>query len=120
MINNRIATAAAVFAFGFASFGTTVIATAAPAAAETHTASASASGDGGPVGAVSKPGMKDHRAKPDNPEATGDRFNPTKHQLFPTKPHSPHEGQGHKGDKEQHATAPHRWAVPGLDAPAAG
>ena len=37
---------------------------------------------------------------PASSSRTSNKSEPEVHQLFPTKPHSPHEGQGHKGRNE--------------------
>ena len=90
MIKTRIAGAAAVFTFGLAALGGTVVAIAAPANADTATTASSDSDARSP-----------HKVKP------------KQHVLDPTKPQSPHVGQGHKGDTEQQAHPPVIW--PGVD-----
>ena len=90
MIKTRIAGAAAVFTFGLAALGGTVVAIAAPANADTATTASSDSTD-----------RSTHKVKPKG------------HVLDPTKPHSPHEGHGHKGSNEPQGHPPVIW--PGLD-----
>ncbi|MUL67853.1 hypothetical protein BOO86_25500 [Mycobacterium sp. CBMA 234] len=123
MIKTNIASAAAVFAFGLTALSGAVVALAAPATADTQVTSPPS--DTSAPGTASKP-AKGHQdaATPADVTAAGNRSEPTPHQLFPTKPHSPHEGQGHKGDREQHANPPHIWPAtkvwPGVSAADAG
>ena len=106
MFTTRIATTAALFTFGLASFGGAVVAIAAPAHADTTvtvvgTAMSSSAGQavddakvitdeledvtrGSNVSSVPTPGSA----------ATG------AHAAFPLTPANPHEGQGKKGSNE--------------------
>ena len=81
MIKTRIASTAALFTFGLAALGGTVVAIAAPANADPGTTSPSAT------------------SVQDNAQS-GNKFEPEKHALFPDTPQSPHEDHGHKGMNE--------------------
>jgi hypothetical protein len=108
MINTRIAGTAAVFTFGLAALGGTVAAIAASANAETDTTSAS---DGTSMTGTAGPAVGDARRVSDELEdatrgpssvhvpAPGSAATGV-HVPFPHTPHSPHEGQGHKGSNE--------------------
>ena len=86
MIKIRIAGAAAVFTFGLAALGGTVVAIAAPANADTAT-----------TASLDSTARSPHKVKPE------------KHEIFPTTPHSPHEGHGHGGTNEPQAHPPVIW-----------
>ena len=86
----RLASAVALFTFWLAAIGWTVLIVAAPANADTATTASS-----------------------DSSASSPNKVKPKGHELFPTKPHSPHEGQGHKGDTEPQGHPPVIW--PGLD-----
>lgn len=107
MIKTRIATAAAIAAFGLAALGGSVTAIAAPA----HADSGSATVDGTHMAGTAGPAVEDARQIPEElADATrGPDVNPIpapgsaatqKHVLFPHNPapHSEHDGQGHKGE----------------------
>lgn len=96
MIKTRIASAAAVLTFGLAALGGTVVAIAAPANAETGTTSSSGSTSTSGTASTSDKSGHD-RAPAEN------KFEPAKHESFPSAPHSPHEGHGHKGSNEPHS-----------------
>ena len=81
MIKIHIASAAALFTFGLAALGGTVVAIAAPANAETGSTSSSATSG-------------QDSTKSDN------KFEPEEHAVFPDSPQSPHEDHGHKGMNE--------------------
>ncbi len=117
MIKNRIAGAAALFTFGFAALGGTVIAIAAPANAHADTGATSTSQTSGnkvtPTGdmtGTAASAVADAETVADELEdatrgpgvvdvpAPGTAAT-MEHVLFPhvAAPHSDHEGQGHKG-----------------------
>jgi hypothetical protein len=121
MIKTRIASAAALFTFGLAALGGTVVAIAAPANAETPTTTSSSSQTSGDkvtpdetLPGTAGPADAEARQIPDALEdATrgpnvGDVPAPgsaatTEHVLFPHEPapHSEHDGQGHKGSNDR-------------------
>ena len=122
MIKTRIASAAAVFTFGLAALGGTVVAIAAPANAETNTTSSSSSsqtsgdkftpeetlpGTAGPADADARhipDELEDATRGPNvaNVPAPGSAAT-MEHVLFPHEPapHSDHDGQGHKGSNNE-------------------
>jgi hypothetical protein len=108
MIKIRIASAAAVFTFGVAALGGTVVAIAAPANAETGSTS---SVDGTSMTGTAGPSLDDARKVSDELQDATRGPNVTsvpapgtaatqEHVPFPHTPHSPHEGQGHKGSND--------------------
>ena len=108
MIKTRIASTAAVFTFGLAALGGTVVAVAAPANAETGTTSSSDSksmtGTAGPAVADARhisDELQDATRGPNvvHVPAPGSAATAV-HVPFPHTPHSPHEGQGRKGSNE--------------------
>ena len=107
MITTRIATAAALFTFGLASLGGTVVAIAAPANADTGIQV-----DGTNMTGTAGPAVEDARTIPveledatRGPDVTGvpapGSAAAQRHWTFPQTPRSPHEGQGHKGGNER-------------------
>lgn len=107
MIKTRIATAAAIAAFGLAALGGTMTAIAAPAYAETGADTV----DGTHMTGTAGPAVDDAREVTDELQGAtrGPNVSPVpapgvaatqKHVLFPNNPapHSEHDGQGHKGE----------------------
>ena len=132
MIKNRIASAAALFTFGFAALGGTVLAVAAPANADagttTTTSSSQTSGDKftpqETLPGTAGPAVADAEQVSDELQAAtrGPNVAPVpapgtaatqEHVPFPhiAAPHSEHNGQGHKGGNNgPHKTDPRRIA----------
>jgi hypothetical protein len=112
LITSRIATAAALVAFGLAGLGGTLVAVAAPAHADTATITQV---DGTSMTGTAGAAVQDADTIPHELEdatrgpsvtavpAPGSAAN-QQHLPFPhqTAPHGEHEGQGHKGTNEQH------------------
>jgi hypothetical protein len=112
MITTRIATAAALVAFGLAGLGGTLVAIAAPAHADTATTTEV---DGTPMTGTAGSAVEDASTITNElQEATrgpnvaavpapGSAAT-VQHLPFPhdAAPHSEHSGQGHKGTNEQH------------------
>ena len=119
MIKTRIAGTAALFAFGLASLGGAAVAIAAPAHADTATTS---SVDGTSMTGTAATAVADARKVPAELEdatrgsdvthvpAPGSAASEA-HVPFPHAPHSPHEGQGHKGSNEGPRSHPHLSAL---------
>lgn len=124
MTKTRIASAAALFTFGFAALGGTVLAVAAPANAETAATSSTSSQTSGDKVTPNEtlPGTAG-QAVADASEVSDELANATRgpnvaavpapgsaatteHVPFPhnAAPHSEHNGQGHKGSNEGHRT----------------
>ena len=110
MIKTRIATTAALFTFGLASFGGIAIAIAAPANADAGTTTTV---DGTAMTGTAGQAVDDAREVPaeleDATRGSDVTSVPTPgsagtgvHIVFPNNPapHSDHEGQGHKGSNE--------------------
>jgi hypothetical protein len=104
MIKTRIAGTAAIFTFGLAALGGTVVAIAAPANAETGT---SMTGTAGPAVANAREVSDELEGATRGPNvspvpAPGSAAT-QQHELFPHSPapHSDHDGQGHKGSNEE-------------------
>ena len=111
MIKTRIASAAAIAAFGLAALSGTVVAIAAPANADTNSV---VTVDGTSMSGTAGPAVADARSIPEQlAEATRGpdvahvpapgSAAVQDHTPFPHNPapHSDHNGQGHKGSNEQ-------------------
>ncbi|BDX34716.1 hypothetical protein TUM20985_52630 [Mycobacterium antarcticum] len=109
MIKTRIATTAALFSFGLASFGGVVVAIAAPAHADAET---TITVDGTAMDSTAGQAVDDARSISGELEDATRGSNvssvPTpgsaatgEHIAFPLTPASPHDGQGKKGSNEQ-------------------
>ena len=105
MIKNRIATAAALAAFGLASFGGVVVAIAAPANADAGTTTTV---EGTAMTGTAGEAVGDAREVTEELEGATRGSDVTSvptpgsaatgvHIAFPMAPASPHDGQGHKG-----------------------
>jgi hypothetical protein len=97
VIKTRIASTAAVFTFGLAAIGGTVLTVAAPANAAPNASDPTVSSrESNKVAPVI------HELFPVTPSGTSHRFEPSEHRMFPTEaaPHSDHLGHGHKGLNE--------------------
>ncbi|WP_319435859.1 hypothetical protein [Mycobacterium sp. RTGN5] len=105
MIKNRIATTAALAAFGLASFGGIVVAIAAPANADTGTTTTV---EGTAMTGTAGEAVGDAREVTEELEGATRGSDVTSvptpgsaatgvHIAFPMAPASPHDGQGHKG-----------------------
>jgi hypothetical protein len=121
MIKTRIASTAALFTFGLAALGGTVVAIAAPASADTGTTSSSSSQTSGDkvtpeeaLPGTAGPADAEARQIPDELEGATRGPNAAsvpapgsaataEHILFPHEaaPHSDHNGQGHKGSNNE-------------------
>ncbi|MCV7419459.1 hypothetical protein H7K45_02815 [Mycobacterium yunnanensis] len=112
MITTRIATSAAVLAFGLTGLGATVVTLAAPAQADTATVTHV---DGTPMTGTAGPAVEDAGRITNELEGatrgpnvaavpTPGSATTVQHVPFPLNPapHSEHAGQGHKGTNEQH------------------
>jgi hypothetical protein len=114
MITTRIATAAAILTFGLAGLGGTLVAIAAPAHADTttitHVDGTSMTGTAGPAvedAATIPNALEDATRGPNVTAVPAPGTAATEqHAAFPhsTAPHGDHEGQGHKGSNEHHAS----------------
>lgn len=134
MVKTHIASAAALFTFGLAALGGTVVAVAVPANAATGTATSSSETSGdkfvpeATLPGTAGPADVEAREIPDELEDATRGPNATnvpapgsaatqEHVPFPHTPHSVHEGQGKKGGNN--TRHPHgRPAVGGAPAPA--
>jgi hypothetical protein len=120
MIKTRIASTAAAFTFGLAALGGTV-----GIAANADADTGSSPGNPAMSETIVTSGVGVHAGDVQGSDVgSGNRFEPARHEPFPTKPHSPHDGQGKKAEDEPQAhptviwPAPEIW--PGSDVAAAG